>query len=51
MEFTVQMWNRLHRKAADVPSLEVFRAMLGGALKNLVWWKVLLGEVLELDDF
>ena len=30
-------WNRLPREAVDVPSLEVFKARLDGALSNLVW--------------
>ncbi|KFQ89504.1 hypothetical protein N337_05345, partial [Phoenicopterus ruber ruber] len=37
--FTVRVvrhWNRLPREVADVPSLEVFRARLDGALSNLV---------------
>ena len=29
-------WNRLPRKSVDVPSLEVFKARLDGALGNLV---------------
>ncbi|KFQ93867.1 hypothetical protein Y956_04727, partial [Nipponia nippon] len=32
----VRHWNRLPREAVDVPSLEVFRARLDGALSNLV---------------
>ncbi|KFR13082.1 hypothetical protein N306_05670, partial [Opisthocomus hoazin] len=37
--FTVRVvkhWNRLPREAVDVPSLEVFKARLDGALSNLV---------------
>ena len=37
--FTVRVvrhWNRLPRGAVDVPSLEVFKARLDGALSNLV---------------
>ncbi|KFQ94216.1 hypothetical protein Y956_04551, partial [Nipponia nippon] len=29
-------WNRLPREAVDVPSLEIFKARLNGALSNLV---------------
>ncbi|KFW74468.1 hypothetical protein N305_08335, partial [Manacus vitellinus] len=29
-------WNRLSREAVDAPSLTVFKAMLDGALNNLV---------------
>ncbi|KFR13637.1 hypothetical protein N306_06342, partial [Opisthocomus hoazin] len=32
----VKHWNRLPREAVDVPSLEVFKARLHGALSNLV---------------
>jgi len=32
----VKHWNRLPREAVDAPSLEVFKARLGGALSNLV---------------
>jgi len=48
----VRHWNRLPRAAVDVPSLEVFKARLDGALSNLVWWKVSLPMVggMELDD-
>ncbi|KFP96650.1 hypothetical protein N329_03585, partial [Haliaeetus albicilla] len=37
--FTVRVvrhWNRLPGDAVDVPSLEVFKARLDGALSNLV---------------
>ncbi|KFQ97259.1 hypothetical protein Y956_15352, partial [Nipponia nippon] len=37
--FTVRVvrhWNRLPKEAVDAPSLEVFKAMLDGALNNLV---------------
>jgi len=45
-------WNRLPRAAVGVPSLEVFKTRLDGALINLVWWKVSLPMAgrLELDD-
>lgn len=33
----VRHWNLLPREAADATSLEVSRASLGGALRNLVW--------------
>ncbi|KFW65084.1 hypothetical protein AS28_14344, partial [Pygoscelis adeliae] len=32
----VRPWNRLPREVVDVPSLEVFKARLDGALSNLV---------------
>ncbi|KGL91076.1 hypothetical protein N301_01732, partial [Charadrius vociferus] len=32
----VRHWNRLPREAVDAPSLEVFKARLDGALRNLV---------------
>jgi len=32
----VRHWNRLPREAVDVPSLEVMKARLDGALSNLV---------------
>ncbi|PKU46062.1 hypothetical protein llap_3631 [Limosa lapponica baueri] len=32
----VRHWNRLPREAVDVPSLEVFKARLDGALSNLL---------------
>jgi len=38
----VRLWNRLAREVVDAPSLEVFKAMLDGALSNLVQWKVSL---------
>ena len=38
----VRHWHRLPREAVDSPSLEVFKARLGGALSNLVCWKVSL---------
>ncbi|KFO61822.1 hypothetical protein N302_06167, partial [Corvus brachyrhynchos] len=37
--FTVRVerhWNRLPKKAVDVPSLKVFKARLDGVLSNLV---------------
>ena len=38
----VRHQNRLPREAVDAPSLEVSKVRLGGALSNLVWWKVSL---------
>lgn len=38
----VRHWNGLPREAVDALSLEVFKAMLGGSLSNLVKWKMLL---------
>jgi len=38
----VRPWPRLPRKAVAAPSLAGFKARLGGALSNLVWWKVSL---------
>ena len=35
-ERVVRCWNRLPRKAVGVPSLEVFKARLDGALCSLV---------------
>jgi len=32
----VRHWNRLLREIVDVPSLELFRVRLDGALSNLV---------------
>jgi len=32
----VRHWNRLRREAVDVPSLEVFKDRLDGALSNVV---------------
>ncbi|KFW62828.1 hypothetical protein AS28_14801, partial [Pygoscelis adeliae] len=32
----VRHWSRLPREVVDVPSLEVFKARLDGALSNLV---------------
>jgi len=54
--FTVRVvkhWNRLPREAVDVPSLEVFKARLDGALSNLVEWKMslIMAGGLEPNDF
>jgi len=48
----VKHWHRLPREAGAAPSLAVFKAMLDGALSNLVWWKVSLPIAggLEPDD-
>jgi len=32
----VRHWNSLHREVVDAPSLEVFKAWLGGSLSNLI---------------
>jgi len=49
----VRHWPRLPREAVAAPSsLAVFKARLGGALRNLVWWKMslLMAGGLEPDD-
>jgi len=48
----VRHCNRLPREVVDAPSLEAFKARLGGALCNLIWWEVFLPMAggLELDD-
>jgi len=45
-------WNRLPREAVDVPSLEVFKAMLDEASGGLIKWKVslLMAGGLKLND-
>ena len=52
MRYPVRHWNRLPSKVVDGPSLEAFKARLGGALSNLVRWEVSLPIAggLELDD-
>lgn len=35
----VRHWNRLSRKVVNVPSTEVFKVILNGALSNLILWK------------
>ena len=37
----VKHWYRLLREAVDVPSLEVLKARLDGALGSLSWWLVI----------
>jgi len=55
-ERLVICWHRLPREAVDVPSLEVFKAMLNGALGSLICCLIqrlatlLVAEGLELDD-
>jgi len=48
----VRHWNKLPREVVHVPSLEVFKARLVGALNNLVQWQVSLPVAggLELDE-
>jgi len=56
--FTLSMvrhWHRLPREAVAAPSLEVFKARLDGALRDLVQWKVSQpmtggGAWADLDD-
>ena len=56
--FTVRVvrhWNTLPREIMDAPSLEVFKARLDGALRDLVQWKVSQpmtggGAWADLDD-
>lgn len=38
----VRYWHRLHRDILAVPSLEMLKTRLDGALNNLVYWKVSL---------
>jgi len=38
----VKHWNRLPREVVEIPSLEIFKARLDGALSNLVWLKMSL---------
>ena len=45
----VRHWHRLPREVVDAPSLSVFKARLDGALSNLVWWKMSLLMVGELE--
>ena len=37
-ERVVRRWRRLPSKAGHVPSLDVFKARLDGALGSLIWW-------------
>lgn len=48
----VRHYSRLPRKVGNVPSLELFKAMLDGALSKMVYWNVSqpIAEGLELDD-
>lgn len=45
-------WNKLPRETMDVPSLEVFKARVDGALSSLDKWEVSLpcGSRVGLDD-
>jgi len=45
----VRHWDRLPRESMDVPSLAVFKARLDRALSNLVWWRVSLPMVGDLE--
>ena len=36
----MRCWNRLPREVVDVPSLEVFKARLDGALGSLVYYQM-----------
>lgn len=51
-ERVVRHWNKLPRETMDVPSLEVFKARVDGALSSLDKWKVSLpcGSRVGLDD-
>ena len=48
----VKHWNRLPREAVNAHFLEVFKARLHGALRNLIWWKMslLMAGRLERGD-
>ena len=48
----VRQWIRLSSEAVNAPFLEVFKARLDGALRNLVWREMSLpiAEGLELGD-
>lgn len=48
----VRLWHGLSREAVDTPSMEVFKTLLDGALRNLVQWKVSLpmAGMVELGD-
>ena len=45
----VKHWHRLPREAVAAPFVAVFKARLDGALSNLVWWKMSLLMVGELE--
>ena len=42
-------WHRLPREAVSAPSLEVFKASLGGALGTLSWWGAALPVGREVE--
>jgi len=44
----VRHWNSLSREDVSVTSLEVFMAMLHGALGNLSWWVATLPSLRTL---
>lgn len=51
--FTIRVtkhWHRLPREVVDVPSLEMFKAMLDGALSNLLKLMVYLPTAVGLDQ-
>jgi len=35
----VRPWHRLPREAVDAPTLDISKARLDGAFRNLGWWK------------
>ena len=45
----VRHWSRLPREVVDAPSLEVFKARLDGAWRNLVWPEMSLPMAGGLD--
>ena len=47
----MRLWHGLPTEAVDAPSLEVFKARLGGALGRLIWWRTALPMVLKHIQF
>lgn len=45
----VKHWNKLPREVVDSPSLKTFKIRLDGAVSNLIWLKMSLLIVEELD--